>query len=303
MSFKSGFVAITGRPNMGKSTFLNRVLGQKVAIVTPKAQTTRTRILGVRHLPEGQMVFIDTPGIHDHGRNLLNRAMVQVALDACREVDLVLYFVEAAHGLLPEDWEILARLPRGDAPVILVFNQVDRVNHDELLPRVAAAAEGAFTFAEVVPISALNGTNVERLLKVITGYLPEGPAYFPEDQVTDQPERFIAGEMIRERLFYSLQKELPYTTGVHIESFREEEGLITLNATILVERESQKGIVIGRQGEMLKRIGSEARHNLERFFGVKVFLKLWVKVSRGWTENRRTLEELGYPVDPDRGAS
>lgn len=300
--FRSGFVAITGRPNTGKSTFLNRVLGRKAAIVSPKAQTTRSRILGIHNRPGCQMVFIDTPGIHAPNRSALNQAMVRTAFNACREVDAVLYFVDAAHGIKPEDRDIIGRLPLGKAPLLLVINKVDLVARERLLPRLQASTEGGLAFAEAVPLSALNGDNVERLLGLLTRLLPPGPRYFPEETWTDQPERFIAGEIIREKLFFNLQQELPYAMGVRVEGFQERpgaSGLWDLEATILVERTSQKPIVIGRQGAMLKKIGTAARLELERFFNTRIHLRLQVLVKPNWTADNRLLRELGYAEEGD----
>ncbi len=299
--FRSGFIAITGRPNTGKSTFLNRVLGRKAAIVTPKAQTTRNRILGVCNRPGVQMIFIDTPGIHDPNRTLLNRMMVRSAFNACREVDAVLYFIDAQEGLKPEDLDILPRLPRGEAPVILALNKVDRVIKTHLLPRLRACADSGFPFADLLPLSALDGTNVDRLLEVLGGRLSPGPRYFPEGAWTDQPERFIAGEIIREKLFFHLQKELPYALGVQVGKFQERagsSGLWDMEAAIFVERESQKPIVIGRKGALLKKVGSAARQELERMFDSRIHLRLWVRVKPNWTGDGRQLQAMGY-VDED----
>lgn len=296
--FKSGFVTIIGRPNTGKSTFLNRVLGQKLAIVTHKPQTTRSRILGVYHQPKCQMVFLDTPGIHDPGQSFLRRAMVQTARDACRDVDLVLYFVDLPAGITHEDWQILASLPRGGTPVILIMNKVDHIHRPKLMPLLQAAGAGAVPFVELIPISAKTGENMDSLLAVIPKYLVAGPRYFPEGQVTDQPETFVIAEVIREKLFLSLQQELPYALAVRVESFVEREdasNVWDVEAVVLVERESQKGIVIGKGGQVLKRVGTLARKELEGLFGVRLFLRLWVRVKRDWQENVGLLRDLGYP--------
>ncbi|MEO5366529.1 MAG: GTPase Era [Magnetococcus sp. WYHC-3] len=301
---RSGFVAIVGRPNMGKSTFLNRVLGRKVAIVTPKAQTTRTRILGACHRPGVQIVFLDTPGIHEVKGSPLNRTMVRTAREACRQVDLVLYFVSAPQGLLAEDLEIIRALPRGDAPVILVINKVDRMpERPQLLPVLARAGalarelEGGI--AEMVPISAQDGDNVEHLLEFLSARLPPGPAYFPEEMVTDQAEGFIAAEFVREQLFLRLRQELPYDLGVGLEHSEERDGRLHFHLVVLVNRHSQKGIVIGKGGSLLKDVGSHARAQLEHLFGVPVVLKIWVKVTEGWHGDMRRLRELGYEQDLD----
>nr|CRH04551.1 GTP-binding protein era [Candidatus Magnetococcus massalia] len=295
-SFRSGFVAIVGRPNMGKSTFLNRVLGQKVAIVSPKPQTTRTRILGAHSADGVQIVFLDTPGIHKAGKNLLNKAMVQTAMQSCQEVDALLYFVDAERGLVDADLEIIEQLPRGDAPIYLIVNKVDLVDAEKLLPLLQRAGEKAFPFAEVIPLSAQRGDNVDHLVGLLEKAMPEGPRYFPEEMVTDQPERFIAAEIVREKLFLNLQQELPYAMAVQVESYEEaENGTLFFHALILVHRDSHKAMVIGKKGAMLKKVGSAARFELERLLGTKAVVKLWVKVKKDWMDNRQMLQELGYP--------
>ncbi|MBF0612891.1 MAG: GTPase Era [Magnetococcales bacterium] len=293
-TFHSGFAAIVGRPNMGKSTFLNHVLGRKVAAVTPKPQTTRTRILGVCHRPHSQLVFVDTPGIHQSGGVHLNKVMVDTAYRACRDVEVILYFVDAMSGLLPEDHPILTNLWKRKIPVVLVVNKADRIQRDRLLPLLAALPLEQFPFVEVIPISALTGENVERLLKVVENHMPEGPPYFPEDQDTDQSERFLAAEMVREKLFLYLRQELPYSLAVQTESFQELPGRMEIHVQIMVDRDSQKGIIIGKRGDMLKRVGSEARRDLEKLFGVPVFLQTWVKVRKDWAADMRLLREVGY---------
>ncbi len=316
--FKSGFVAIAGQPNTGKSTFLNAVLGRKVAIVTPKAQTTRTRILGVCHRPGCQMIFLDTPGIHRPGDSLFNKAMVRTAYDACQDVDAILYFMDANRGIQEADREILARLPQRDDPsndqtsagpspsstaLFLVMNKVDRLENSRLYAHLQALQN--VPCAAVIPLSALTGYNVDHLLSLLPSHLPEGPHYFPDDQWTDQPEQFFAAEVIREKLFMHLQKELPYSLAVKLSMFQPripvgEKEIWDVVATILVERESQKGIVIGQKGSMLKQIGSSARTELERIFGVRIFLKLWVKVRKDWSEDAGLLRDLGYPSPEKR---
>ena len=301
-AFKSGFIAIAGRPNTGKSTFLNRVLGRKVAIVTPKAQTTRTRILGVYNRPGCQMVFLDTPGIFSPGRSRLNQAMVHTALKTCRDVDVIIYFVEAPQGITDEDRKILDRLPRNRAPLLLAINKVDKVEKSTLLPKLQAA--GSLPFKELVPISALDGTNVDHLLTLLPHLLPEGPRYFPEGQWTDQPEPFIAAEIIREKLFLNLQQELPYAIAVRVDHFQErpaQPGLWDMEVSILVDRASQKAIVIGHKGSLLKRVGATAREELERLLSLRLFLRLWVRVTKDWTGNPTLLRNLGY-MEGDFGA-
>ncbi|MBF0175358.1 MAG: GTPase Era [Magnetococcales bacterium] len=303
-SYRSGFIAIVGRPNMGKSTFLNQVLGHKAAIVTPKAQTTRTRILGVVHRPDGQMVFLDTPGIHQGSRHALDKVMMQTAYGACDDADLILYFITATAGATEEDWEILARLSGKKQQTFLVVNKVDCIPRPLLLPLLsgceAKATELGIAIAEFALISALTGENVGHLMSRIFSLLPMGPAYFPDDQWTDQPERFIAAEMVREKLFMHLQQELPYHVAVQVESLQEADDQIHIAALILVDRDSQKGIVIGRGGAMLKKIGTAARHDLERFLACRVHLKLQVVVRKGWRGNVRLLNALGYWEGSDR---
>lgn len=290
--FRSGFVSIVGRPNAGKSTFLNAVLGEKVSIVSSKPQTTRNTVRGVKTLPGCQVVFVDTPGIHRHG-GLLNEFMVREAMGAISDVDAVILMVEGHRPVSDDDRFIIEGLSRGSAPVILAVNKVDRVEKPALLPLMEEYSK-LFDFAEVVPISALTGDGVEALLDVVSSLMPEGPMYFPEDMVTDQPERVIASEMVREKVFENTRQEIPYSVAVVTEEFKEEEDIVRISCAINVERESQKGIIIGRKGAMLKRIGTEARHDLEAFLGTKVFLKLFVRVQKDWTRRPRDLKEFGY---------
>ena len=302
--FKSGFIAIAGQPNTGKSTFLNAALKRKVAIVTPKAQTTRTRILGVCHRPNCQMIFLDTPGIHRPGTSLFNKAMVRTAYDTCQDVDLILYFVDAVRGIQDADRTILSRLAQarsGEQKVslFLILNKVDLVAQAKLLKHLHALHDLAC--AAVIPLSALTGYNMDHLLNLLPSHLSEGPHFFPDDQWTDQPEQFFAAEVIREKLFFSLQKELPYSLAVQLNRFQPrapitDKEIWDLEATILVERESQKGIVIGRKGSMLKQVGSAARLELQRVFGVQIFLQLRVKMRKDWGGDMGMLRNLGYPV-------
>lgn len=314
MAFKSGFVAIIGQPNTGKSTFLNSALGHKIAIVTPKAQTTRTRILGVYHQPDSQVIFLDTPGIHRPGTSLFNKAMVRTAYRSCQNVDAILYFLDANRGITEEDHSILARLPRGKTPLFLILNKVDQLEDQKRYARLQMMQE--VTCTAVIPLSALTGYNVAHLLSLLPAHLPEGPRYFPDDQWTDQPERFFAAEIVREKLFMYLQKELPYALAVKLGQFRERSNtkkqggkqpqpdthgkrkerdhIWDMDATILVERESQKAIVIGHKGRMLKKVGTAARLELEHIFGVPIFLQLWVKVRKDWSANTAVLRDLGY---------
>lgn len=291
--YHSGFVAIIGRSNVGKSTLLNRLVGQKLAITSSKPQTTRNRILGIVSRPDGQVLFLDTPGLHA-ARSRLNRLMVDQAHQACREVDLILWLVEADRPV--DDEPLVAEaLAQSGAPVVLVVNKCDLAGPQQLLPLLGAYGR-LREFAAIVPVSALTGAGAERLLEVIVAQLPEGPRYYPDEQVTDLPERFIAAELIRERLFEQTRDEVPYSTAVQIETFREEPGrdLVVIQAVILVEREMHKRIVVGKGGAMIRRIGQEARHEIEGLLGVRVFLELFVRVQSGWTGSDRALREMGY---------
>ncbi|MBI2355440.1 MAG: GTPase Era [Deltaproteobacteria bacterium] len=290
--FKSGFVSIVGRPNVGKSTLLNRILGEKIVAVSDKPQTTRTTIRGILSDEESQIVFVDTPGIHA-ARSRMNRAMVDAAYGAISGIDLLLLVVDAA---APRDDDFVRQTAaKTGAPVFLVLNKVDRVEPRERLLEMMAALSSLHPFAEVVPISAQSGANVERLVELVRGRLPEGVPYFPDDILTDQPEKVVCAELVREKVFRLTGEEVPYATAVVVDSFKEREnGVIAIAATILVEREGQKGIVIGRKGAMLKRIGQAARQDIERLLGTRVFLELYVKVQERWTERTAVLRELGY---------
>ncbi len=291
--YRSGFVSIVGRPNVGKSTLLNQVLGQKIAITSPKPQTTRNRLLGIHHFSGGQILFLDTPGIHQT-RGRLNKYMVDQALSACSEVDLVLFLVDADRRSGEEDF-ILEVLGHGAAPVLLVINKIDLVRKPSLLPLIDTYA-GKFPFADIIPVSALTGEGIEELTAAIVNRLPSGPRYYPEDMVTDLPERFIAAEMIREQVLRQTREEIPYGVAVTIENFAEkpERNLVVINAVIHVERETHKRIVVGRGGGMLRAIGRAAREDIERLLGCRVFLETFVRVDRNWTESARLLKEFGY---------
>jgi GTP-binding protein Era len=291
--FRSGFVSIIGRPNVGKSTLLNRILGEKIVITSDKPQTTRNRIKGIHNIPGGQIVFIDTPGIH-RATSLLNRYMVEEAQASIREVDLVLFLAEADTAEQGREAQILGLLAAAKAPVILALNKIDLVAKEALLERIAAYA-ALYPFSDIVPVSALSGDGVGQLVECVAKYLPEGPLYFPDDILTDLPERFIVAEIIREKVFRLTHDEIPYSTAIEIESFKERpDGLVAISATINVERDSQKGIIIGKRGAMLKRIGTDARREIEQFLDTRVFLELFVKVRRDWSEDRRALKEMGY---------
>ncbi|MCG3085812.1 GTPase Era [Anoxybacillus sp. LAT_35] len=295
--YKSGFVAIIGRPNVGKSTFLNRVIGQKIAIMSDKPQTTRNKIQGVYTTDDAQIIFIDTPGIHKP-KHKLGDFMVKVAQSALQEVDLILFMVNAAEGLGRGDEFIIERLKQVQTPVFLVINKIDEVHPDDLLPLIEQY-RSLHSFAEVIPISALQGNNVETLLRQIKNYLPEGPQYYPAHQVTDHPERFIIAEFIREKALHLTREEVPHSIAVVIDSIerRENSDTVYVAATIIVERDSQKGIIIGKRGQMLKEIGQRARADIEALLGSKVFLELWVKVQKDWRNKMAQLRDLGYRED------
>ncbi len=291
--YRSGYVAIIGRPNVGKSTLLNQVLGEKVAIVTPKPQTTRNRITGIRTTAACQIIFLDTPGIH-RARSLMNRRMVETALATLREVDGVLWLVDAREGLRKEDEEIAQALSESKAEVLVLLNKIDAVSKGKLLPLIEHCA-ALLPGKEIVPVSALKGDNVSLVLELVEKRLPEGPRYYTEGEFTDQTERFIASEIIREKIFLLTREEIPYSTAVTIEEFKEKEerNLIVIQATIFTDRESHKPILIGKKGAMLKEIGKQAREELEKLLGCKIFLELFIKVDSGWTQDPRALTDLG----------
>ena len=288
-----GYVAIIGRPNAGKSTLLNHILGQKVSITSRKPQTTRHRILGIKTTERAQLIYVDTPGLHEGGRRVMNRLMNRAALETLMEVDAVLFMVEDLRWS-DEEVYILSRLRRCRQPVVLAINKVDRIRPKErLLPHMEMLA-AQYPFAEIVPISARSGKNVDLLEAALTRLLPPGPPLFPEDQVTDRSERFLAAELVREKLMRRLGQELPYALTVEIERFAGEGNLLHIDALIWVERPAQKAMVIGRQGQGLKEVGRQARLDMERLFGRKVFLQLWVKVKEKWSDDERALRNLGY---------
>jgi GTP-binding protein Era len=290
--FRSGFVAIAGAPNVGKSTLLNRLLGQKLAITSPKPQTTRNRITGVVNVPGAQLTFVDTPGIHE-AQGRLNRNLVRMALDAVRESDALLLMADVHARAIEEAALAVRALARETRkPVVLAINKIDLVAKPLLLPIIDRYRK-LMDFAAVVPISALKGDGVDALLMELARLLPEGAPLFPEDYLTDQPERFLAAEIVREKIFHLTHRELPYASAVEVESWEEEEGLVTIHAVIYVEREGQKAIIIGRGGQMLKEIGQRARTDIERLLGTRVMLRLWVKVRPEWRRDPRALRELG----------
>lgn len=288
--FHSGFVAIIGRPNVGKSTLLNSLLGEKLSIISDKPQTTRNRIRGILTLPDAQVVFIDTPGIHKP-LHRMNELMVNAALRTYGEVDVILLLVEATERPGAGDRFIIETLAQIRTPVFLLINKVDLVAKERLLPLIAEYS-ALYPFAEIIPVSALK-SDLGGLVDAILKRFSAGPKYFPEDQLSDQPERFIVAELVREKVFELTKEEIPYSSAVVIEEMKEEPELTRIIATIYVDRDSQKGILIGKRGEMLKRIGTLARQDAEKLLGVKVFLQLWVKVKKGWREDDRMLKNIG----------
>ncbi len=289
---KSGFVAILGRPNAGKSTLLNRLVGQKVAIVTSKPQTTRNRIQGIVTRPEGQIVFVDTPGLHE-ADSALGRQMMHEVAAAVEGIELLLLVVDASSTQPHADQMLLEKAQRFRGKTILAVNKIDGLPKPKLLPLIDAYQK-AFEFAAIVPISALKGNGCEELVEEILRALPEGEPHFPEDQVTDQPERSLAAEIVREKAIKAMYHELPYALAVMVEKYEETPKLVRIEATMHVERDTQKKILIGHKGEMLKKIGTEARRELEELLGTKVFLGLFVKVVPGWREDPRRVRELDW---------
>ncbi len=292
--FRSGFVALIGRPNVGKSTLMNRLIGQKIAITSNKPQTTRNRIQTVYTDARGQIIFLDTPGIHK-ARNKLGEFMVEVTERTLTDVDLILWLVEPSDYIGAGEQSIIERLSKVDTPVMLVINKIDKVKKEDILKFIDRYRE-ALDFAAIVPVSALTGDNTDDLTNTIFSFLPEGPQYYDEDTVTDQPERQIAAEMIREKALRSLEEEIPHGIAVLIDRMKEREDghLIDIDATIICERESHKGIIIGKQGAMLKKIGTEARRDIEMMTGTKVNLKLWVKVKENWRDSDVLIRNYGY---------
>ena len=292
--FKSGFIGIIGKPNVGKSTLLNNIIGEKLAITTHKPQTTRNRITGIKNTEAGQFIFLDTPGIHK-AKTPLNRSMVKEAVNTFADVEMLLLITEAHRAFTADDDFIFRTIEGIDIPVILVINKIDLIEKEQLLPLIERLRH-IYPFSEIVPLSALKRFNIDTLMDTLWGLLSEGPKYFPDDMITDSSERFLAAETIREKIMVLTHQEIPYSTAVIIDSFKEDErrGIIKMQATISVEKKSQKGIIIGRKGAMLKQIGTRARLDMERFFGTRIFLELFVKVSRDWTRDSQMLEEFGY---------
>lgn len=293
---KSGFVAIVGRPNVGKSTLLNRVVGQKIAIMSDKAQTTRNKIQGVYTTDDAQLIFIDTPGIHKP-KHRLGDFMVETAYSALREVDVTLFMISADQKRGKGDDFIIERLRQSQTPVFLVINKIDKVHPDALLA-IIEDYYSQMDFAEIVPISATEGNNFETLMKLLVDEMPEGPQYFPEDQITDHPEYFIVSELVREKVLLLTRDEVPHSVAVVVDSMkRDHNDKVHIQATIIVERDSQKGIIIGKGGKMLKQIGTKARLDIEHLLDDKVFLELWVKVQKDWRDKQTFLTDYGYRKD------
>ncbi|MDW7746795.1 MULTISPECIES: GTPase Era [Halomonas] len=299
MTTTCGFVAIVGRPNVGKSTLMNRILGQKVSITSRRPQTTRHQVMGIKTEGEAQFIYVDTPGIHIMAKDrnkAINRFMNQAAVQALRDVDCVVFIIDRTRWS-DEDQVVLQRLEHVEAPVILAVNKVDRLQDKASLLPWLEEVGARRDFAAIVPISAKHGTNVPELEAEVAKHLPESVHYFPEDQITDKSQRFLAAELVREKVMRQLGDELPYQMTVEIEEFRDEGRVVHISALILVERQGQKKILIGENGERIKNIGREARLDMERALGAKVMLNLWVKVKRGWSDDERALKSLGYDLD------
>jgi len=295
-SFRSGFVTIIGRPNVGKSTLMNQIIGQKIAIMSDKPQTTRNKIHGVYTTDSAQMVFLDTPGIHKPDSKL-GSFMVKAATDTLREVDVVLFLVDVEAGLGGGDRFIIEQLKNVRTPVVLGLNKIDKVHPEALLP-VIAQYKDLYEFAEIVPVSALKGNNVTTLLEQLTKYLSEGPQYYPADQVTDHPEQFVCAELVREKILHLTREEVPHSVAVAIEAMSvRENGVVDISAIIYVERDSQKPIIIGKKGALLKQIGEAARKDIEALLGSRIFLELWVKVKKDWRNTEHVLKDLGFRHD------
>jgi GTP-binding protein Era len=293
-SFKSGFISILGRPNVGKSTLLNRLVGEKIAVVSKKPQTTRSRILGIKNVKGGQLIFIDTPGLHE-GRSELNRRMVQIAIVSGQEADLLLFVIEAQAPLVEKDRQMIKSLRGSKGVSFLAINKIDLVKKEVLLPLIDQY-QTLHPFEQIVPISAITGEGIDILSDELLNHLPEGPRYYPEDMVTDETELFLVSEIIRKNVIQQSYQEIPYSTAVTLEEFKEhpERNLVVIKGTIHVERDSQKKILIGKGGRKLKEIGEAARKEIEARLGARVFLELWVNVKKNWTQDPLALNQLGY---------
>ncbi len=289
--FRCGFVALIGKPNTGKSTLMNALIGEKLSITAPRPQTTRHQILGIKTTDHCQCIFVDTPGLHTAQKKAINRYMNRAASSVIDDVDLICVLLDARR-IDAEDQAVLQRL-EGKQPVLLILNKIDRMSKPELLPVIEELAK-QIPGREIIPVSALKGENLDHLIEEIEKRLPVGPPQFPDDQLTDRPMRFIVAEIVREKLFRRLTQELPYALTVSVDHYAQEQDLLRISATIWVERKSQKGIIIGKGGQQLKQIGSEARADIERLVGQKVFLQLWVKLREGWSDDERSLAAFGY---------
>ncbi|BCJ86216.1 GTPase Era [Effusibacillus dendaii] len=292
--FKSGFVALVGRPNVGKSTLLNAILGQKVAIMSDKPQTTRNRIQGVYTVPEGQAVFLDTPGIHKP-HHKLGDYMVRTATNTLKEVDLICMLVDASEKPGPGDQFVVEQIQKVNTPAFLIINKIDTISQEKLLESIDAY-KNMGAFQEIIPISALKRENLDRFRKLIFDYLEEGPKYYPDDQITDHPERFVVAELIREKVLHLTREEIPHSVAVEVEQmqYREDKDLLSINAVIYTERSSQKAILIGKSGSMLKEIGKRARIDIENLLGSKTYLELWIKVKEDWRNRDTMLRNFGF---------
>lgn len=295
--FRSGYIAVIGRPNVGKSTLINRILGQKLCITSRRPQTTRHRILGIKTTDVAQLIYVDTPGLHSDGKKAMNRYLNRTAAASIEDVDVIAFVVDG-QSWTEEDQRVLNRIEKdAKAPVVLVLNKIDKLaDKATLLPKIEQLA-AQYKFADVVPISARKGVNIETLETTLSALLPAGELIYDAEQLTDRSSRFLAAEMVREKLFRHLGQELPYSLTVEIEQFLEEGNLYRISAVIYVERSGQKSIVIGKKGELLKQVGQDAREDMEKLFGCKIFLQLWVKVREGWSDNERVLRNLGYNDD------
>lgn len=288
-----GYVALIGRPNVGKSTLMNHLLKQKISITSRKPQTTRHRILGINTTEAGQAIYMDTPGMHSSEKRALNRYLNRTADTTLMGVDVVVWLID---GLSWHEYDevIFKKLEQAGLPVILAVNKVDKVKDKDAILAFFAEAQHRFPFEHLIPISALKGSNLDQLENAVMQLLPEGELIYPEDQITDRPERFLCAEIVREKLTRRLGDELPYALTVEIERYEEKPGIVKIYAIIWVERPTQKNIVIGKEGEMLKKIGTDARHDIEKLIDQKVYLQLWVKVKKGWSDNERALQNLGF---------
>ncbi|KAB2193423.1 GTPase Era [Staphylococcus epidermidis] len=295
---KSGFVSIIGRPNVGKSTFVNRVIGHKIAIMSDKAQTTRNKIQGVMTRDDAQIIFIDTPGIHKP-KHKLGDYMMRVAKNTLSEIDAIMFMVNVNEDIGREDEYIMEMLKNVKTPIFLVLNKIDLVHPDTLMPKIEQY-QSYMDFTDIIPISALEGLNVDHFIDVLKSFLPEGPKYYPDNQISDHPEQFVVSEIIREKILHLTSEEIPHAIGVNVDRMiKEDEDRVRIEATIYVERDSQKGIVIGKGGKKLKEVGKRARRDIEMLLGSKVYLELWVKVQRDWRNKVNFIRQIGYVEDQD----